>query len=72
MLFLLLIVGKHIKNKKKLIQTYTFQNFIDTEHATHHPEKNDESIVEKINEFFDTKEKNDNDDIDSDDMVDEE
>jgi len=69
---LLLIVGKHFKYKKKLIQTYTFQNFIDTEHAQHHPTENDDSIVEKINEFFDTKEKNEHDKDDSDDILDEE
>lgn len=71
-MFLLLIVGKHFKFKKKLIQTYTFQNFIDTEHPNHHQTEDNESIVEKINEFFDSDDKNEDDENDLNDITDEE
>jgi|GEM_PF-4459802 len=68
-LILLFILGKSF-NKKKMIQSYSVQNFMQVENKDEEDSKK-ESIIEKVNDFFDEHKDESHSESDGDDVGDE-
>ncbi|HZH61088.1 MAG TPA: hypothetical protein VEY70_16295 [Metabacillus sp.] len=68
-LILLFILGKSF-NKKKIIQSYSVQNFMQLENNDEENSKK-ESMVEKVNEFFEEHKEDSHNESDGDDVGDE-
>lgn len=68
-LILLFILGKSF-NKKKIIQSYSVQNFLQGEDKDEEDFKK-ESMIEKVNEFFEGNKEDSHSESDGDDFGDE-
>ncbi|MGM0876590.1 MAG: hypothetical protein ACQEWV_17975 [Bacillota bacterium] len=54
LLFILLIILKKFKQKEKAIQVYTVQDFIHlSNHGFFHNPKEESTVFEEINDYFD-------------------